>query len=348
VISKAMQFASKREDDVRRALENVSAMVRSEYGDVLDRPLAGFQDDWPDVEAALERTRAALKEVANLELFEPAEISKYAWVSAQARLTHWISAGEVWDPDLFELLAAARRTGPTELLEFDPRQMTLQQWTRALVLGRKGLPNALDPFLTSGAGITLHAWHALGFRATADAQLSVFAEWAGFPAYFAQRYPPDLPNWPEELRKLHSAVYEQNVLLNQVVPYTTLIMIRRTNSPLTAPWRPVPDVATLLVTSDELVALTAVGSPMFGTLQLPPTSTQVCAVEMEPELATHLYSTQLPLIRSLVEQAVLAYVYPADRGREMKSPNVVAPTDPMQVVNEALRASVRLMSATTV
>jgi hypothetical protein len=145
---------------------------------------------------------------------------------------------------------------------------------------------------------------------------------------------------------------------------STLVMLRRTNSPMTGAWRPSPDRATLLVTAEELAALTVLPDPtarsvgqtnvkaaVFASvpataptgpdskpvLELPMTMDGVCAVEMEPELATQLYNSQLPAINTmLLGRGWFIHAYPADRGPEMKLPHIVAPADPAAVIDAAI------------
>ncbi|HSL70033.1 MAG TPA: hypothetical protein VK864_07300, partial [Longimicrobiales bacterium] len=330
VIARAMQFANKREEEVGTSLENVSAMVRTEYGASFEEPLNRLAREWPDIDAFSKRTREALDVLSGFPSPLPDADVDRAWESMQDRLNHWVQNNEVLDPDVSELLAAAARRGPTELLEFDPREMTLAQWTRTLLLARRKVLYPAAPEGTDLSWLTFYAWHALGFRSLGDINIQKLAEWAGIGVEFSTGGASG--HWPFQLQRAYKAIQDGHLFNTGETPISTLIMIRRTKSPMTAAWRPVPDAAVLLVTADELSEFRQ-GSP-GPRLELPITNERLCAIEMEPELATHLYNLQLPAIKLLFQGGWLIYVYPADRGREMKMPNVVAPPD-AQVVIEA-------------
>jgi hypothetical protein len=327
IIARAMQFASKREEDVGRSLENVMAMMRDTYNADFETLLEGFRDDWPEVKTFVLRMRAGLEQAAALRKLDSDEVVTKAWSAFQSRLAHWVTTNEVPEPQFEELLVAAVRRGPTELVEFDPREMTLQQWAKALVAARTG-PH---PWLT------LFAWHALGFRSSSQFELQLLIGWASIAPTSALEVQMAGAN---QLFDRTVNLVNEHKLLSGRPPATILIMLRRKNSPMTATWRPVPDAAVLLISADELKQFSppekgeAMGQP---ALALPLGDTTVCAVEMDPELAANLYTSQLPFLKQLLKNPWLIYVYDVDRGREMKAPNVVAPQDPLGVIEAASR-----------
>ena len=330
VIARAMRFASKREDDVAKSLENVTAMVREAEGPAFEAPLNDLSACWPDVAEFEKKVGEALLIVRDMKPVTAASAVPFAWQSVQQRLAEWVKVGEVLDPDFEELLAAAGRKGPTQLIEFDPIEMTLHQWTRALLKARGG---SKRPEFSTQQWLTFFAWHALGFRANGEHHVSVFARWAGvdwslFRAGGAASSP--------ELLNTFVLIHERTLLQggeSRESP-NTLVMLRRGNSPMTAHWRPTPGTAALLMTGDELEELEKMADS--NQMELPRGSFNVCALEMEPELHTKAFQEQLPALKRLLPESTIVYVHSKDPGRDTRLPKVVNPPDAENVVRSAI------------
>ena len=326
IIARAMRFADKREADLAIALENLTQVMTKAYGPIFERRLREAVDPWPDLVAFRESVRMGIQ--AALDLGEPPSdaVEPAAWSSLVDRLDRWVRTDELLEPDLNELLAAAADIGPTTVIDFDPRYLTLHQWTQTLLDARKHAP-----------WLTLFAWHALGFSTTQVHELRLLTHWARLPDTFTS--PTSSTNgWPEPLVRTHRVVHD-GVLLRKSAPATTVVMLRRARSPLTAQWRPAADVATLVLTAVQFADLLA-PAPGALPLELPLTNERVCAVEMDHELGRELYSSQLPEIQRLLRgYAKLVYAYAADRGRDMKTPSIVAPSDITAVARRAIDAN---------
>ena len=157
VITRAMRFARKQETDVGRALENVMALVRDAKGEDLETVVEGFREEWAEIRAFVLRMRVGLDRVAALPSVDEDEVVIAAWAGCHSRLARWVTTNEVPEPGFPELVAAALRRGPTELLDFDPGDMTLQQWTRALVVARTG-PHSWLTWVPVGRSAMMSAW----------------------------------------------------------------------------------------------------------------------------------------------------------------------------------------------
>jgi len=205
--------------------------------------------------------------------------------------------------------------------------MTLHQWTRVLLEARQTVP-----------WLTLVCWHALGFRANNVNELRSFVRWAALPDYFTSSG-ASLTGWNNDLVRAHAAVHEE-ILLYGSSANSTLVLLRRGNSPMTASWRPRADGATLIVTAKELQAIITPLSAPSVAFELPSTPESVCAVEMDPEIPLELSTVQLPAIKYLLRgSARLINVYPPDYAREMRPPLIAAPTDASAVMKAAQLSS---------
>jgi hypothetical protein len=324
LIAKAMRFGMKREDEVAKSLENITAMMRVTTRLSFDAHLAKLSSNPPDVTAFVSSVNAALKTVWDAPVPDTLQAVIAAWDNVQLRLTQWVTNGEVVDADLSEIIAAAAQQGPTELVEFDPREMTLQQWTHALLGARKEVGLLPPP-----KWLTYFAWHSMGFRGEGDFFISELSQWAG-----VDRPPPGatLESVPAPLARTFALINDRRLLGGP--PPQTLVMLRRSRS-MTGQWRPSAGTAALLVTAEELeqTVKKANGQPMvlsFGSLN-------VVGLEMKPEFEAKLTTVQLPQLARLLPNAWFVNVYPGDAGREMQSPNVVDPPSPQSVIDAAQR-----------
>ena len=329
VISRGLRFADKRETEVATSLENLTAIATGAHGDMFERAIDSISTSWPNLTVYETTLSAVVKGASELTVRAEPALAHAAWNSTRQRLADWLVTRESSDPNLDELLASTAGVGPSRFLEFDFAQMTLQQWTKALLAARE-----------KERWLTIFVWHALGFCAQTIIELGRFARWAGLPDDFATSAVSNTA-WPEEIQRTFRATRD-GVLLGRPMPSATAVVLRRSKSPMTDGWRPLDDTATLVLTANELTQLTKPRSSTTTTevFTLPFTGDRVCAVEMEPEFGySTLYAEQLPTIKALFanQDTYLVHGYQSDPGREIRQPAVVAPPDLMALINTARR-----------
>ncbi|HXT22845.1 MAG TPA: hypothetical protein VN923_19010, partial [Thermoanaerobaculia bacterium] len=329
VLSRARRFAQRDEEAVGLALEDLTVQVRDAFAVDLtiewDGAMATYQSA---VGAAIDRAEGPLSEQARETLDHVAD---RAWSGLLDRLERWMSGAPPGAPEVVELLAAAAELGPSKVMGFDPGEMTICDWVRVLAGARGGAAKA-PPAPTWLGPIALHA---LGFHGV-NPDLEPARLWLRWPRS-GQVGIPDLDEWTR-VRALRSSA----VLFSGPSPTTTLVVVRRTNSsPKLTTILPMPGIATLIATVDELESIVG-NDPAVPPLPLiAPTERQVVAVEMEPELQSKLESELYPRI-SVAMNPLLVHVYWQDRGREMRHPYVVNPASLMEIVEAAVKENVRL------
>ncbi len=326
-ISRAHAFAQRDEEAVTKSLENVSEQVKEAFGlDVAPGEVAVQTE--ADLILYTRTLRAAIEEAERpvqqgQPLIDFAE--DHAWGHLFERLDRWVTTGQPGAPEVVELLAAAAQRGPSHLLRFDPREMTIADWVRVLAATAPGAeetpsaPSWLRPF----------AMHALGFHRVM----------LGYEA--ARKWLQAPP--PDQASNLHAAEWTRvqalaasGALFGGEPPTTTLVVIRRNISEKLVTWMPTPGIGALIATATELEAI--IGER--GTTSLPliaPTERQVIAVEMEPELPSKLRNELYPAIAVHMSRPWLVHVYWQDRGREMVPPFVVNPAGLQEIVDAAAR-----------
>lgn len=328
-ISQAYAFAQRDEEAVAKALENVIEQIKEAFGleitpgEVAIQTLAGIETYMGNVRAAIEEgERPVRRGQPELEYVE-----HHSWQQLFDRLDRWITTGQPGTPEVVELHAAAAQRGPSRLLRYDPREMTIADWVRVLVATAPSAQVA-DPTLVP-SWLRPFAMHALGFHRVM----------LGYEA--ARKWLQASP--PEQAAKLDAAEWTRvqalaasGALFGGEPPTTTLVVIRRNISEKLVTWMPTPGIGALIATAAELEAI--IGER--GTTSLPliaPTERQVIAVEMEPELPSKLRNEIYPAIAVHMSRPWLVHVYWQDRGREMVPPFVVNPAGLQEIVDAAAK-----------
>jgi hypothetical protein len=326
VIARAMGLGSKREDEVSGALDSVEVMIRLKYRLSLEKYFLTLAARPFSLDSFTTAVADAVQVVLSAPTVEFSDIVAQAWENAQVRLEQWVTSRSTIDPDITELQAAAGRVGPTELLEFDPAEMTLHQWTRALLGSRNARANNGPP----PVWLSFFAWHVLGFRSAGLVNETTFAQWAGVNFPSPGTYPPEVQ---VPLDRTIRMIRERQLLFAMTSP-STLLMLRRLKSPLTAQWRPVDGIASLIISSDELadVARMRGGEPMA----LPLTPPTTAAFEMPVDLQTQFDRTQAT-VGNLIGGAFMIYVYTANSSPVTLSPSIVDPDSPRSVIDAGVR-----------
>jgi hypothetical protein len=232
-----------------------------------------------------------------------------------------LTTGSPGAPEVVELLAAASGKGPSTILRYDPREMTIAEWVRVLT-GTRGGKAAAPP---APAWLGPIALHALGFHGIAP-EFETARRWLRWPRP-NQVGIPDLDEWSRV-----QALFARGGLFAGAPPTVTLVVVRRTASPKLGAMLPTPRLAALVATIDELDAIVLGDREVSPLPLIAPTEEQVVAVEMEPEQPSKLEGELYPALAAAMSRPWIVHVYAQDRGREMRHPYVVNPSSLTEIV----------------
>lgn len=242
MLSTGLHFPSSDWAGINTRLAQLQGEWRQLFGTQAEKPAQAWPPQLPKLPVGGDaETLAALlhaaAEAAKQATPDAAVFESAGWVNAQKRLSRFCLDGRLADASLAELLCACRGVGPAAWVALDPRQMTLAQWSRALLaaLTMRAVPTWL-------AVIALQRLGADALTAAQQAQLLQQLgdlERSTGPAGESERTALRLGAWQAAGRAVGTA-----------------ILVVRQNSALAEGWRAPPRRGLLLVLrGPELAAL---------------------------------------------------------------------------------------------
>jgi hypothetical protein len=320
VLARSLRLTQRSEDDVAVSLAAVASDLQSLFPALRDDGQAPLPP--ASSEALAETLPTFIVAVQNAllvneESWEP--LLALAWNGALSRQISLYSGRGLSDPGVPELLHACRETGPSAILNVDPRQMTAAQWTTALVAAVKSPQTSKDIAVGEvPAWVGLTAMRELGLRSTSTGlqrAMKVLTRGGRLEAHS-----PLVDLFGPTITAASSAE-------------AAVIVVRRPASTLTTSWLPpVPRYVALVATPAQIDALIAHEFPLGQLIRAP---RQLVAVEVDedpdeaiPDL--DLSQGEPPVLHKISEawkhlSSRPVFIYAHDPKSRPPGPFVVAP-----------------------
>jgi hypothetical protein len=239
-ISRAHRFAEKPDQEVARILEDLRESIGSSRLELLKRtviPEARDESSLESWEAAMKEALAGVDQENSLDRSALGEIRTRAWRAFSKRVEEFLAGRrEPPPPGLNDLIALAAGTLPAALSKFDLREMTLADWSNALVTSLKNTPS-MDP-LYCPSWVGAAALLALGFSIPDPSQL---LSWLVETKLLGAQGLSDVESWLIPMPKR----------LRMKAPERAALIVKAPADSLVESWRPSSSSAALAVTPEQ-------------------------------------------------------------------------------------------------
>jgi hypothetical protein len=314
MLARALRVTTKTDEAVAEALKSTEGQLATTFPLIFGEngrfKLPLIRDRAPavpsDISVSLADVVANAKDVLGSTGDRWLDLLALAWNNAFQRLLALYGTNELADPYVAELFCACRREGPSLLVKFDPRQMTISDWTTAIVATIESPQK--EKQIAPGqvpAWVGFAAMYALGF-VTADRRalnsalrvMSGGAKLSVFPALL-ETYRPGLLASDRPLKG-------------------ALLVVRKPSSSVTTTWTPrAGEFMCVVATPREMQVL---ANSEFPLKQFTGSDRRVIALEMsgDPEDVTpdqeKVAREEPKLVRMIrsawsLDQAKVAYLY---------------------------------------
>jgi hypothetical protein len=255
-ISRAHRFTEKTDIEVGQIFTALLGKIRARFPALLvnyTSPIVTelHPRDW---QQGVEPT---LAHVDDSTLFADADLDKVhesAWGSWLQRMDLFFKGERRPEPELNDLFALAAQSKAAVLLKLDLREMTVSDWSAALMASLTGLPRVPASYCPPWVGVA--ALLALGYRVASWPQL---VDWA--------------KHWPLDAKDLEVAGQRLEVWSrsSSPPPSRAILILKRTSASLVDAWVPSTGAAAAVVNAEQTSSLLEVlGKEVTRPPLLPP------------------------------------------------------------------------------